>query len=133
VLTQVGRALSQLGIEPIAAYSPQARGRSERVFHTLQDRLPKEFKLAGIATVKAANVWLRDTFIAEHNARFAVNAAQEGLAFVADAAGAWRKILYIQEDRTVGHDNYDEVGRSQPAAATELSAAALRQGDGAGE
>jgi transposase len=61
VLTQVGRALSQLGIEHIAAYSPQARGRSERVFLTLQDRLPKEFKLAGIATVEAANTWLRDS------------------------------------------------------------------------
>jgi hypothetical protein len=104
-LTQVGRALSQLGIEHIAAYSPQARGRSERVFHTLQDRLPKEFKLAGIATVEAANVWLRDSFIAEHNARFAVGAAQEGSAFVADASGAWREILCIQEDRTVGQDN----------------------------
>lgn len=62
VLTQVGRALGQLGIDHIAAYSPQARGRSERAFHTLQDRLPKEFKLAGIDTVEAANVWLRDSF-----------------------------------------------------------------------
>jgi transposase len=105
VLTQVGRALKQLGIEHIAAYSPQARGRSERVFHTLQDRLPKEFGLAGITTVEAANVWLRDTYIAEHNARFAIDAEQEGSAFVADAAGAWREILCIQEDRTVGHDN----------------------------
>jgi hypothetical protein len=105
VLTQVGRALKQLGIEHIAAYSPQARGRSERVFHTLQDRLPKEFKLAGIDTVEAANVWLRDSYIAEHNARFAIDAEQEGSAFVADAAGAWREILCIQEDRTVGQDN----------------------------
>ena len=105
VLTQVGRALSQLGIEHIAAYSPQARGRSERVFHTLQDRLPKEFKLAGIDTVEAANVWLRDSFIAEHNKRFAIDAEQEGSAFVTDAMGAWREILCIQEDRTVGHDN----------------------------
>jgi transposase len=105
VLTQVGRALSQLGIEHIAAYSPQARGRSERVFHTLQDRLPKEFKLAGIDTVEAANVWLRDSYIAEHNAHFAIAAEQEGSAFVADAMGAWREILCVQEDRTVGHDN----------------------------
>jgi transposase len=105
-LTQVGRALSQLGIEHIAAYSPQARGRSERVFHTLQDRLPKEFKLAGICTVAAANKWLRDSFIADYNAQFAVVAEQEGeSAFVADAAGAWREILCIQEDRTVGNDN----------------------------
>jgi len=105
VLTQVGRALSQLGIEHIAAYSPQARGRSERVFLTLQDRLPKEFKLAGIGTVAAANTWLRDRFIADYNAQFAVVAEQAGSAFVADAAGAWREILCIQEDRTVGNDN----------------------------
>jgi hypothetical protein len=75
------------------------------VFHTLQDRLPKEFKLAGIDTVEAANVWLRDSFIAEHNKRFAIDAEQEGSAFVTDAMGAWREILCIQEDRTVGHDN----------------------------
>jgi len=104
-LRQVGRALSHLGIEHIAAYSPQARGRSERVFHTLRDRLPKEFKLAGIATVEAANVWLRETFIAEHNKWFAIEAEQDGSAFVADAMGAWREILCIQEDRTVGQDN----------------------------
>jgi len=105
MLTQVGRALSQLGIEHIAAYSPQARGRSERVFHTLQDRLPKEFKLAGIATVEAANTWLRDSFIADHNTRFAIQAEQTGSAFVPDRAGAWREILCVQEDRTVGQDN----------------------------
>jgi len=105
VLTQVGRALKQLGIEHIAAYSPQARGRSERVFLTLQDRLPKELKLAGISTVETANVWLHESYLAEHNARFAVAAEQEGSAFVADAMGAWREILCIQEDRTVGNDN----------------------------
>jgi transposase len=105
VLTQVGRALSQLGIEHIAAYSPQARGRSERVFLTLQDRLPKEFKLAGIDTVEAANKWLRDGFIADYNGLFAINAEQEGSAFVVDRTGAWREILCVQEDRTVGQDN----------------------------
>ena len=110
-LTQVGRALSQLGIEHIAAYSPQARGRSERVFLTLQDRLPKEFKLAGISTIEAANEWLRETFIAAHNARFAVAAEQDGSAFVADAAAAWREILCIQEDRIVGSDNTVKWGR----------------------
>jgi hypothetical protein len=67
VLTQFGRALTQLGIEHIAAYSPQARGRSERVFGTLQDRLPKEFALAGISTVEAANRWLREVYISAHN------------------------------------------------------------------
>jgi len=105
VLTQVGRALKQLGIEHIAAYSPQARGRSERAFSTLQDRLPKELKLAGIDTVEAANRWLSETYIAEHNQRFAIAAEQEGSAFVADTTGAWREILCVQEDRTVGNDN----------------------------
>jgi len=105
VLTQFGRALKQLGVEHIAAYSPQARGRSERAFGTLQDRLPKELALAGITTVEAANRWLRETYIADYNKRFAIAAEQEGSAFVADATGAWREILCIQEDRMVGNDN----------------------------
>ena len=105
VLTQVGRALKQLGVEHIAAYSPQARGRSERPFATLQDRLPKELALAGISTVEAANRWLAETYIPEYNAMFAVEAEQPDSAFVSDALGAWREILCIQEDRTVGNDN----------------------------
>lgn len=105
MLTQFGRALNQLGMQHIAAYSPQARGRSERAFNTLQDRLPKEFALAGISTVEAANRWLREVDIAEHNERFAIEAEQEGSAFVMDATGAWREILCIQEERTVGNDN----------------------------
>src|SRR5579883_188626 len=103
--TQVGRALAQLGIEHIAAYSPEARGRSERAFRTLQDRLPKELALAGITTVDAANRWLAESYIAQHNAAFAVEAEQEGSAFVPDRAGLWREILCVQEDRTVGNDN----------------------------
>jgi hypothetical protein len=105
VLTQFGRALKQLGVEHIAAYSPQARGRSERVFSTLQDRLPKELKLAGIGTVEAANRWFNETYIAEHNKLFAIAAEQEGSAFVADGLGAAREILCVQEERTVGNDN----------------------------
>jgi hypothetical protein len=70
--TQVGRALSHLGIEHIAAYSPQARGRSERMFGTLQGRLPKDLRLAGITTVEAANAWLKLHYIAQHNAAFAI-------------------------------------------------------------
>src|ERR1035438_4712094 len=105
VQTQFGRALKQLGIEHIAAYSPQARGRSERVFSTLQDRLPKELRLAGISTVEAANRWLSETYIADHNKLFAISAEQEGSAFVADTMGAWREILCVQEGRTVGNDN----------------------------
>ncbi len=105
VLTQVGRALAHLGIEHIAAYSPQARGRSERLFATLQDRLPKELRLAGIGTVEAANAWLKSHYIAEHNARFAVDPEQEGSAFVPDAHEMWREILCVVEERTVGKDN----------------------------
>lgn len=104
-LTQVGRALAQLGIEHIPAYSPEARGRSERAFRTLQDRLPKEFRLAGIAGIEAANRWLAESYIPEHNARFAVMPEQPGSAFVPDSGGAWREILCIQETRQVGNDN----------------------------
>jgi transposase len=103
--TQLGRALAQLGIEHIAAYSPEARGRSERMFATLQDRLPKELKLAGITTVAAANRFIADIYLPAHNARFAVKPAEPGSAFVPDRAGAWRDILCIQEERTVGNDN----------------------------
>jgi len=105
LLTQFGRALKQLGIGHIAAYSPQARGRSERAFSTLQDRLPKEMKLAGITTVDAANRWLAGTYIAQHNKQFAIAAEEEGSAFVADKAGVARETLCVQEDRTVGNDN----------------------------
>lgn len=104
-LTQVGRALAQLGIEHIAAYSPEARGRSERLFRTLQDRLPKEMRLAGITTLEAANRWLADTYMAEHNRRFAVAAEQPGTAFVLDSKHAAHDILAIQEERRVGNDN----------------------------
>jgi hypothetical protein len=104
-LTQVGRALKQLGIEHIAAYSPQARGRSERVFGTLQDRMPKDMALAGVTSVEGANRWLAETYIDQHNADFAVPAGQEGSAFVPDRVGLWREILCVQEARTVGNDN----------------------------
>lgn len=104
-LTQVGRALKQLGIVAIAAYSPQARGRSERAFRTLQDRLMKEFALAGIDSVEAANLWLAETYIPEYNRLFAIAPEQAETAFVADTTGAWREILCIQEERVVGNDN----------------------------
>jgi len=103
--TQVGRALAQLGIEHIASYSPQARGRSERAFRTLQDRLPKEFRLAGINHVEAANRWLKEHYIAEHNRAFAIAPEQAGSAFVPDRAQAFREILCVIEQRTVGNDN----------------------------
>jgi transposase len=103
--TQVGRALEHLGVEHIAAYSPQARGRSERVFHTLQDRLTKELALAGITTMEAANMFLRDVYIPAHNARFAVKPEQDGNAFVAITGINLAEILCVQEERLVGNDN----------------------------
>ena len=75
--TQFGRALQQLGIEMIAAYSPQARGRSERAFRTHQDRLPKELALAGITTMAAANRYLRDKYQPTFNTEFAQPALSE--------------------------------------------------------
>jgi transposase len=104
-LTQVGRALERLGVEHIAAYSPQARGRSERLFQTLQDRLVKELALAGIATVEAANAFLRETYIPAHNARFAVAPEQPGTAFVTIPGVDLDEVLCVQEERQVGNDN----------------------------
>jgi len=104
-LTQVGRALEHLGVEHIAAYSPQARGRSERAFHTLQDRLTKELALAAIDTIEAANTFIRDVYVPAHNGRFAVKAEQEGVAFVAIKGVDIGEILCIQEERQVGNDN----------------------------
>jgi hypothetical protein len=104
-LTQVGRALAQLGIEHIPAYSPEARGRSERVFGTLQNRLLKELALAGITTLEAANRFIREIYLPDHNARFAEPPEHPETAFVADAAGLHRDILCVQEERVVGNDN----------------------------
>ncbi len=104
-LTQVGRALAELGIEHIAAYSPEARGRSERLFRTLQDRLVKELALAGITEVEAANRFIAEVYLPEHNARFAVAAEQEGSAFVPCAPEQWREVLCRHETRQVGNDN----------------------------
>jgi transposase len=104
--TQVGRALAQLGIEHIAAYSPEARGRCERAFRTLQDRLPKELALAGIhADLEAANRYIREVYVPAHNARFAVTPAESGSAFVPVAEAQWRDLLCIQEERVVAPDN----------------------------
>ena len=103
--TQVGRALEQLGVEHIGAYSPQARGRSERAFETLQDRLPKELRLAGITTVEAANAFIREVYLPAHNARFAVDPAGEGSAFTPIPGVDLDEILCVEEERQVGHDN----------------------------
>ena len=102
--TQVGRALGQLNIEHIASYSPQARGRMERLWDTLQKRLPPLLRLEGITTIEAANRWLSEVYLAQHNARFAVVAAEEGTAFL-PFVGDLDNILCSQEERIAGHDN----------------------------
>ena len=102
--TQVGRALMQLGIELIPAYSPETRGRSERMFGTLQKRLPQELRLAGITDMAEANRFLKEVFLPLHNARFAVPAEGQGAAFV-PFAGALDDILCVHADRVVGNDN----------------------------
>jgi len=104
-LTQVGRALATLGVEHIAAYSPQARGRSERAFQTLQDRLVKELALAKIDTVEAADAYLKDVFIPDYNARFAVPAQQPGTAFTPIPGVDLDEVLCVQEERQVGNDD----------------------------
>lgn len=103
-LTQVGRAMQQLGIEMIPAYSPEARGRSERMFGTLQNRLPQELRSQGITTMDSANRYLKEVFIPEHNTRFGKPPADEASAFVS-FAGNIRDTLCVQEERTVGNDN----------------------------
>lgn len=105
VKTQVGRALAQLGIEHIAAYSPQARGRCERAFRTLQDRLTKELKLEGVATIEAANRFIRDVYLPAHNARFATAPVEKASAFVEAEPSQWQDVLCVQEERTVAPDN----------------------------
>jgi transposase len=103
--TQVGRALRHLGIEHIPAYSPEARGRSERMFGTLQDRLPKELKHAGISALAAANRFIREVYLPEHNVRFARPPEIAESAFVAADPGLLREILCVEEERVVARDN----------------------------
>ena len=100
----MGRALKQLHIAHIPSYSPQARGRIERLWDTLQKRLPPLLRMNGITTIEAANRWLADVYIEQHNARFAVAAAEEGTAFI-PFVGELDNILCIEEERVAGLDN----------------------------
>jgi hypothetical protein len=105
-LTQVGRALAHLGIEHIPAYSPEARGRSERMFGTLQDRLAKELKLAGLGDIASANRFIREVYLPAHNARFAKPPAIAESAFVSIADPAsLTEILCVEQERIVARDN----------------------------
>lgn len=103
--TQFGRAMKQLGIEMIPAYSPEARGRSERMFQTLQERLPRELALAGIRDMAAANRFVKEHFLLEFNAEFEVKPREEGSAFVPMLGACLDEILCVQEERVVGRDN----------------------------
>jgi transposase len=104
-LTQVGRALRELGVQMIPAYSPQARGRSERSFGTWQGRLPQELRLHGITTLEAANGFLREHYIDQFNHRFQVPAAQRGSAFLPCPRKNLDLIFSLQFERTVNRDN----------------------------
>jgi transposase len=105
-LTQIGRALNELGIRMIPAYSPQARGRGERMNETLQGRLPNEFRLHGIKTKEQANRFLKDHYIAELNKRFAKTPEQPGSAFVPVPPHVDLNLIFsIKSERTVNQDN----------------------------
>ena len=104
-LTQVGRALKELGVQMIAAYSPQARGRSERSFGTWQGRLPQELRLAGMATVVDANGFLRERYMGEFNAKFSGLAAEKGTAFRRTGRSDLEWIFSVQTERVVEKDN----------------------------
>lgn len=117
-LTQFGRAMQQLGIEMIAAYSPEARGRSERAFHTHQDRLVKELKFHGITTMEEANRYLETTYRPAFNARFTEKPAVSGSAFVPWIGTNLDDYLSEQFERTVGRDNcvsFDRLTLQIPA------------------
>ena len=104
-ITQVGRALAELGIRLIPAYSPEARGRSERSFRTWQGRLPQELRLHGITTIAAANQFLRERYINEFNQRFMVKAAERGTALVPLKRKDLDLVFSLQHERVVGRDN----------------------------
>src|SRR5215472_4221560 len=108
--TQVGRALQELGIQMIPAYSPQARGRGERNFGTWQGRLPQELRVQGIHSVASANEFLRDSYIAEFNERFAVPAAEAGHAFIPVCGKNLDFVFSLQHERTVNQDNTVQIG-----------------------
>jgi len=109
-LTQVGRALKELGVQMIPAYSPQARGRSERSFGTWQGRLPQELRLAGITTVEAANAFLHERYLVEFNSKFTLPAREKGTAFRKTARADLNWIFTVQTERVVAKDNTVAIG-----------------------
>src|SRR6202142_2916393 len=109
-LTQVGRAMKELGVQMMAAYSPQARGRSERSFGTWQGRLPQELRLAGITSVEGANRFLREQYIGEFNAQFRVASQEKGTAFRRTSRTDLNWIFTVQTERVVANDNTVAIG-----------------------
>src|SRR5260221_761586 len=109
-LTQVGRAMKDLGIQMIPAYSPQARGRSERSLETWQGRLRQELRLAGISNVESANRFLRERYIKEFNQKFSVAAAEKGTAFRRATRSDLEWVFTVQTERVVGKDNTVAIG-----------------------
>jgi transposase len=104
-LTQVGRALKELGVKLIPAYSPQARGRSERGFGTWQGRLPQELRVRGISTLAEANRFLGAEYCSEFNQRFSVAASERGTAFVPLRRKDLDLVFSVQHERVVARDN----------------------------
>ena len=104
-LTQVGEALARLGIEHIPSYSPQARGRSERMNRTVQGRLVNELRVAGITTLEAANTYLRERYVCTHNEEFACEPAEPTSAFVALGNVDLDEVFFEEAVRRVGKDN----------------------------
>ena len=109
-LTQVGRAMKELGVQMIPAYSPQARGRSERNFGTWQGRLPQELRLAGISTPEGANAFLRERYIGEFNEKFRVEAKESGTAFRRTSRADLEWVFTVQTERVVAKDNTVAIG-----------------------
>jgi transposase len=104
-LTQVGEALVRLGVEHIPSYSPQARGRSERMNRTLQDRLVNELRVAQASTPEAANQYLRERYLPTHNEQFVKPPADPATAFVAAAGVDLNEVFFEEAIRRVGKDN----------------------------
>jgi hypothetical protein len=109
-LTQVGRAMKELSVQMIPAYSPQARGRSERNFGTWQGRLPQELRLAGVSTVEKANAFLNERYIAEFNDKFTVAAEEKGTAFRKASRKDLNWVFTVQTERVVAKDNTVAIG-----------------------
>jgi hypothetical protein len=126
--TQVGRALQRLGIQHILAYSPQARGRSERANRTLQGRLVNELRVAGVGTMEDANRYLAERFEPAYNEEFAVAPRDPASVFVTAAGADLDQILCFEEPRVVGKDNvvqWERLALQVPAQPGRRSCAGL--------